>query len=191
MSQQPASLNLPHGASAVISHRVDLAQQPAYEQWLTEISAACKASAGMLDWHLIRPIAGYTDTYTVVIRYDSELHLKQWLSSDIRQQLIAKVESLLSAKDSYQIKSGLDFWFATETGKVLLPKRWKQFLLTWSAIFPLVSGVSFLMIPLMDQAGLPQSQLLHTFLITGVVVGLMVYVVMPRYTKLVRNWLHG
>ncbi len=190
MSQQPTP-NMPHGASAVITHRVSAAQQPAYEQWLEEISPVCRASAGMLDWHLIRPIAGYTDTYTVVIRYDSEQHLKQWMSSDIRQQLIAKVEKLLNAKDSYQIKSGLDFWFVADTGKVLLPVRWKQFLLTWSAIFPLVSGVSLLMIPLMDQAGLPQNRLLHTFLITGVVVALMVYLVMPRYTKLVRNWLYG
>jgi uncharacterized protein len=191
MSQQPTSGQLQHGASAVITHRVSAAQQPAYEQWLQEISSACKASAGMLDWHMIRPIAGYTDTYTVVIRYDSEQHLKQWMASDIRQQLIAKVENLLSEKDSYQIKSGLDFWFVAETGKASLPVRWKQFLLTWSAIFPLVSGVSLLLIPLMDKAGLPQNHLLHTFLITGVVVGLMVYVVMPRYTKLVRHWLHG
>lgn len=191
MSQPPSSINMQHGASAVITHRVSADQQPAYEQWLQEIGPVCKASAGMLDWHLIRPIAGYTDTYTVVIRYDSEQHLKQWMASDIRQQLIAKVEKLLGAKDSYQIKSGLDFWFAAETGKVLLPVRWKQFLLTWSAIFPLVSGVSLLMIPVMDEVGIPDNRFLHTFLITGVVVLLMVYVVMPRYTKLVRNWLHG
>lgn len=191
MSQPQPLMNAPHGASAVITHRVSEAQQAAYERWLEEIGPVCRASQGMLDWHLIRPIKGYTDTYTVVIRYDSEQHLKHWLASDIRQQLIAKAESLLSTKDSYQIKSGLDFWFVAETGKVLLPVRWKQFLLTWSAIFPLVSGVSLLMIPVMDKVGLPQNRLLHTFLITGVVVLLMVYVVMPRYTRLVRNWLHG
>lgn len=190
MSQPQPTINMQQGASAVITHRVSTAQQAAYEQWLEEIGPVCRASAGMLDWHLIRPVAGYSETYSVIIRYDSEQHLKQWLASDIRRLLIAKIENLLSEKDSYQIKSGLDFWFVEETGKVLLPVRWKQFLLTWSAIFPLVSGVSLMLIPLMDKAGLPQNHFLHTFFITGVVVVLMVYMVMPRYTRLVRNWLH-
>lgn len=189
MSQQD-SISMQHGASAIITHRVSESQQAAYEQWLQEIGPACRASEGALDWHLIRPIAGYTDTYSVIIRYDSEQNLKQWMASPARQQLIAKIEHILSAKDSYQIKSGLDFLFVPEVAKALVPVRWKQFLLTWSAIFPLVSLVSLAMIPLMDKAGFPQIYLLHTLVITGVVVILMVYVVMPRYAKLMRNWLH-
>lgn len=189
MNQDNSSLAMQHGASAVITHRVSEAQQAAYEQWLEEIGPACRASQGLLDWHLIRPIAGYSDTYSVIIRYDSEHNLKQWMASASRQQLIAKIEHVLSAKDSYQIKSGLDFLFVPEA-KVAVPVRWKQFLLTWSAIFPLVSLVSLAILPLLDQLGFPQNRLLHTLVITGVVVMLMVYVVMPRYTKLVRNWLH-
>lgn len=189
MSQQD-SIAMQHGASAIITHRVSEAQQAAYEQWLQEIGPACRASEGALDWHLIRPIAGYSDTYSVIIRYDTEQHLKQWMASANRQQLIAKIEHILTTKDSYQIKSGLDFLFVPEAAKALVPVRWKQFLLTWSAIFPLVSLCSLALIPLMDSIGLPQNTLLHTLVITGVVVMLMVYVVMPRYVKLVRNWLH-
>jgi uncharacterized protein len=189
MSQQD-SITMQHGASAIITHRVSEAQQAAYEQWLEEIGPACRASEGALDWHLIRPIAGYSDTYSVIIRYDSEQHLKQWMASPSRQQLIAKIEHILNAKDSYQIKSGLDFLFVPEAAKASVPVRWKQFLMTWSAIFPLVSLVSLGMIPLMDKVGFPQIYLLHTLVITGIVVMLMVYVVMPRYAKLMRNWLH-
>lgn len=189
MGQSQPPLNMQHGASAVITHRVSEAQQAAYEQWLEEIGPACRASEGVLDWHLIRPITGYSDTYSVIIRYDSEHHLKQWMASESRRQLIAKVESLLTGKDSYQIKSGLDFWFMPEVAAAKPPVRWKQFLITWSAIFPLVSLIPLVLVPLLRQAGLPANHALDTLLITGVVVALMVYVVMPRYTRLVRSWL--
>lgn len=190
MTKGNSSFSMQQGASAVITHRVNEAQQAAYEEWLDEIGPACRASAGALDWHLIRPIAGYSDTYSVIIRYDSEHNLKQWMASENRQKLIAKVENLLNGKDSYQLKSGLDFLFVPEAVKVLAPVRWKQFLLTWSAIFPLVTLVTLLASPAMDWLDLPQNRVFHTFVITGIVVALMVYVVMPRYTRLVRGWLH-
>lgn len=189
MTQANTSLNM-QGASVVITHKVSAAQQAAYEQWLEEIGPVCRASQGVLDWHLIRPVAGYTDTYSVIIRYDSEQHLKQWMESSQRQQLLAKVERLLAEKDRYQIRSGLDFLFVPEAAHIAVPVRWKQFLLTWSAIFPLVSLVPLALHPALRGLGLPASHLLDTLCVTGVVVALMVYVVMPRYTKWMRSWLH-
>lgn len=179
------------GASVVITHHVNPALQAEYETWLKEIGPVCRASAGLLDWHIIRPIAGYTDTYSVIIRYETEQHLTQWLDSAERQALIARAAHLLAGQEEYQISSGLDFLFMqANAAPAKPPVRWKQFLLTWSAIFPLVSVVPWLVVPVLDAAGLPQSHVAHTFFVTAVVVALMVYVVMPRYTKLVRHWLH-
>jgi len=179
------------GASVVITHRVSPPFQREYEAWLNEIGPVCRASEGLLDWHIIRPVAGYTDTYSVMIRYQTEQHLKQWLDSPVRKALIAKVSHLLAGEDRYQVNSGLDFLFLQGMQPPAKPPvRWKQFLLTWSAIFPLVSVVPLLVVPLLDAGGLPQSRLLHTFVVTAVVVALMVYVVMPRYTRLVWHWLH-
>ncbi|WP_036307663.1 antibiotic biosynthesis monooxygenase [Methylophilus sp. 5] len=180
------------GASVVITHRVSPVFQREYEAWLNEIGPLCRSSEGVLDWHIIRPVAGYTDTYSVMIRYQTEQHLKQWLDSPVRKTLIAKVSHLLVGEDSYQVNSGLDFLFMQGTQLPAKPPvRWKQFLLTWSAIFPLVSVLPLLVVPLLDAGGLPHSRVLHTFVVTAVVVALMVYVVMPRYTRLVWHWLHG
>ena len=63
------------------------------------------------------------------------------MGSGEREQLIEKVTPLLAAPDDFYISSGLDFWFAPAGAKAKLPTRWKQYLLTWSAIFPLVLGV--------------------------------------------------
>jgi antibiotic biosynthesis monooxygenase (ABM) superfamily enzyme len=177
------------GATVVITHRVSDQQQAAYEAWLAEIGPVCKASQGLLDWHIIRPIAGLTHTYTVIIRYDTQQNLKLWIESQARQQLIHKIEKLLADKESVQINSGLEFLFNPAGAKPGMPVRWKQFLITWSAIFPLVVCIPLLLLPLLRSLDVPSTAWSDTLFITGVVVFLMVYVVMPRYTKWVHGWL--
>jgi antibiotic biosynthesis monooxygenase (ABM) superfamily enzyme len=67
--------------------------------------------------------------------------------------------------------------------------RWKQFLITWSAIYPLVLGVPLVVSPVMRLLGMPGNRFVTTLFVTATVVFLMTYVIMPRYTKLIRQWL--
>lgn len=189
MSEQTMTKNMEVGATVVITHHVPLSQQVLYEAWLDEIGPVCKASEGLLDWHIIRPIKHLTESYTVIIRYDNEQHLKQWMESHERAQLLAKVERVLANKEDVHINSSLDFLFSPPASKPVTPVRWKQFLITWSAIFPLVLSVPLMLLPVLSWLKLSNDHALTTLIITGVVVYLMVYVVMPRYTRLVRSWL--
>jgi uncharacterized protein len=177
------------GATVVITHRVRNDRQHEYETWLEEIAPLCKASPGLLDWHIVRPIPGLTETYTVIIRFDTKAHLQQWMESDDRNRLIKKVRSLLVAGDDFFIRSGLDFWFTPEKAKATVPIRWKQYVVTWSAIYPLVLVVPMVLLPVVRQLGIPPNVYIDTLLVTGIVVMLMVYVVMPRYTRLIQRWL--
>jgi uncharacterized protein len=177
------------GATVVITHRVRGDMHADYETWLNEIAPLCKASPGHLDWHIIRPIQGLTDTYTVIIRFDTEANLRQWIDSPTRARLIEKVRPLLVTGDDFFVSSGLDFWFTPGGAKAKVPVRWKQFLVTWSAIYPLVLGVPLVVSPVLRRLHLPDSYLLSTLAVTGTLVFLMVYVVMPHYTKLIKRWL--
>ena len=177
------------GATVVITHKVREGRLADYEAWLDEISPLCRASLGYLDWHIIRPVSGLTETYTVIIRFDTTEHLKQWMESSARARLIEKVQPLFVTGDDFFISSGLDFWFTPGGAKAKVPIRWKQYLVTWSAIYPLVLGVPFAVRPILRSISVPDHPLLTTFAVTGVVVFLMVYVVMPRYTKLIKRWL--
>jgi len=185
------SESIEQGATAVITHRVRDGQQGRYNEWLNEIGPICRSSLGHLDWHVIRPIAGLTATYTVIIRFDTPEHLKAWMESPERKQLIEKVRPCLAADDDFFIRSGLDFWFTPEGARAKVPVRWKQFLITWSAIYPLALAMPLIISPVLRQLGLPLNRYLDTLLITGAVVVLMVYVIMPRYTRLVQRWLFG
>lgn len=189
MTTQASTTNTEKGATVVITHQVSIAQQPQYETWLNEIGPICKASQGLLDWHIIRPIAGLTDTYTVIIRYDTQQNLKNWIESEHRKQLLTKIDKLLANKEDVHINSGLDFLFSNVGEKPKTPVRWKQFLVTWSAIFPLVVSLPLVLLPILQWLSVPNNHLLNTLVVTGAVVSLMVYVVMPRYTKLVSRWL--
>ncbi len=184
-----SSNEIEQGATGIITHRVRDEQQANYEAWLNEIIPVCRSYPGHLDLQAIRPIKGLTTTYTIVIRFDTHEHLHNWISSTDRKALIKKVTPLLCKGDEVNIRSGLDFWFTPEGSKAQLPNRWKQFLLTWSAIYPLGMGVQVLAIPVLDHIGVWDNHYLRVLIISGLTVLMMVYVVMPWYTKLVQKWL--
>jgi uncharacterized protein len=177
------------GATVVITHRVREGKQADYESWLNEIAPLCRASPGHLDWHIVRPISGLSETYTVIIRFDTRAHLQDWMESPVRAGLIEKVRPLLVTGDDFFISSGLDFWFTPAGAKAKLPVRWKQYVVTWSAIYPLVLGVPLVVTPVLRHLGVPNNRFLTTLAVTGAVVFLMVYIVMPRYTRLIKRWL--
>jgi len=113
------------------------------------------------------------------------------MESPTRARLIEKVQHLFATGDDFFISSGLDFWFTPAEAKAKVPIRWKQYLVTWSAIFPLALVVPLFVTPILHALGLPNNRILGTLAVTGVVVFLMVYLVMPRYTRLLQRWLFG
>ena len=176
------------GATVVISHHILEGKQDQYEDWLEEIAPLCRNSPGFVDLQIVRPIPNLTFVYTVIIRFNSILNLKNWIHSPTRNSLIEQVKPLLAKGDSYQINSGLDFLFSTATQKT--PAKWKQFLSTWSVIYPLVVIIPLGVIPLLNFAGIGKFQLINSLFVTGIIVFLMVYIIMPSYTKLIRKWLY-
>ncbi len=177
------------GATAVITHLVQPGREADYERWLEEIGPVVRAWPGYLDLDLIRPIEGITRTFVVVLRFADRDHLERWLASDQRRELIDRVRPVLEKEDRFHIRSGLDFWFVPEGAQAQLPVRWKQALATWAVIYPLVSIVPLLVVPLLDALHVPAWRPLQTLVITFGIVNLMVYVVMPRVTRLLSRWL--
>ena len=176
-------------ATVVISHHVKEQHKNNYEAWLQEIIPVSKSYPGHLGVSIVHPVAGATVTYTVIIRFDTRNNLLSWMQSDDRKKLIAKVQPYLEEEDKFFVRSGLDFWFTPEEAKAKLPTKWKQFLMTWSAIFPLVLSMSAIINWLSSSLAITLNQPLKVLSLTGLVVLMMVYVVMPRYTKLVHKWL--
>ncbi|WP_036302110.1 antibiotic biosynthesis monooxygenase [Methylotenera sp. L2L1] len=183
------TLDTEQTATVVISHHVRDDAKLDYEAWLNEIIPVSKSYPGHLGVSIVHPVAGATVTYTIVIRFDTRKNLITWMKSDDRKNLIKKVQPYLVEEDKFFVRSGLDFWFTPEEAKAKLPTKWKQFLITWSAIFPLVLTTSALVDWLTTTIPISLNHELKVLSITFFVVFMMVYVVMPRYTKLVHKWL--
>lgn len=183
------SLDIEQAATVAITHHVNELYKSNYEAWLTEIIPVCKSYAGHLGVGVIRPVAGATTAYSVFVRFDTQANLLAWMQSEDRKKLIEKVQPFLVKDENFLVQSGLDFWFTPEEAKAKLPTKWKQFLVTWSAIFPLVLGISTLLEYITTSLSIPLNHSLRVLLLTCFVVLMMVYVVMPRYTKLVHKWL--
>jgi antibiotic biosynthesis monooxygenase (ABM) superfamily enzyme len=111
------------------------------------------------------------------------------MNSQERKRLIEMAKPLLAKDDDFFVRSGLDFWFTPEGAKTKVPTRWKQFLVTWSAIYPLVLGTPLIILTILHQLGMPKDRHIDALLVTGTVVFLMIYVIMPRYTRLIQRWL--
>jgi hypothetical protein len=112
------------------------------------------------------------------------------MESQDRKRLIEKIRPLLVKDDRYYIKSGLDFLFTPENETAKVPVRWKQYLVTWSAIYPLSAIIPLILLPLLRKLNIPQIRLIDSFFVSGVIVLLMVYLIMPYYTKWIKKWLY-
>lgn len=183
------TLAIDDSATVVISHLIKPGREADYEAWLAEITPAAKTWPGHLGAQIIRPVPGATAKYTVIIRFDRRDHLLPWMGSPQRKALIEKAQDVFADADRFDVLDGLDFWFTPDAARAKIPTRWKQFLVTWSAIFPLSTGAALLLAPLLRLLGISAQPLVANLAGTGLVVALMVYVVMPRYTRLVHAWL--
>jgi uncharacterized protein len=179
----------PSAVTAVIRHTVRAGSKSRYEAWFREVTAIAQTFPGHGGVDFIRPSKG-SRTYTIVLHFDTSEHLGRWLSSEARKRLIVEIEPYLEGGDQVEIRTGLEFWFTPSDSEQKHAKTYKQFLITWSAIFPLTIFVPWVLHPLfktVPSLGLPG---ISNLLISAVIVGLLTYIIMPRYTRMVATWLY-
>ncbi|MBD2756702.1 antibiotic biosynthesis monooxygenase [Spirosoma validum] len=160
----------------------------AYESWLNEMVPLAQGADGHRGVSVIRPHGG-NQAYTIVLHFDSEVHLRNWLESDTRKKMIEAVRPFLDTDEKIEVKTGLEFWFTPPENKKMAPP-YKQFFITLSAIFPLSLLVPWLLSPIFSTVAFLSFPLLRAFLTSLIIVGLMTFVIMPRYVRLVAAWLY-
>ncbi|WP_420146737.1 antibiotic biosynthesis monooxygenase [Spirosoma sp.] len=174
--------------TTIIVQRPLRQQIQAYENWLTEIVPLAQQAAGHRGVNVIRP-HGQSDEYTIVLHFDSEVNLRNWLDSSNRKRMIEKVRPMLNEDEKIDIKTGLEFWFTPPQSPKKAPP-YKQFLVTLSAIFPLSYFIPQLLAPAVQEVPFLSIPLLKSFLTSSIIVALMTFVIMPRYVRLVAKWLY-
>lgn len=182
------ALPRPDSVTVAIEQRPNPNAIAAYEDWLKRIVPAAERFPGHRGVHIIRP-GGNGGIYTITLRFDSLLHAEDWFQSAARQELLEEVEPLLVGPESRHTVTGLEFWFDAASG-AKPPRRYKQFLLTLLAIFPLTMAVPAFVAWSAGVVPMLQNYVVAHFTAAAIVVALMAYVVMPRLTRWAAFWLY-
>jgi len=175
-------------ASVVITHQILDGKKQEFENWLDLYIPTIRLSEGFIDVQIVKPVPGITFIYTTIVRFDTAEHLKDWMESPERLKLIDKATPLFVKGEKEPVKYGLDFLFSNKSTGA--PVRWKQFLATWSAVYPLSLLITTVEFPLLRYLKIPDNRFLDSFISTGCLIFMLVFVVMPHYTKLIQKWLY-
>ena len=179
----------PSAVTSVIRHTVRAGSESRYEAWFRKVTAIAQTFPGHRGVDFIRPPKG-SRIYTTVLHFDAIEHLEGWLSSDARKRLFAEIEPYLEGGDEVKNTTGLEFWFTPPDSEQNQVKRYKQFLVMWSVIFPLTIFVPWVLHPVFQTIPFLGLPVISNLIVAGMIVGLVTYVIMPPYTRLVATWLH-
>jgi uncharacterized protein len=173
--------------TTTVTRRVKPGHEPVYEQFLAGIIAAASEFPGHLGVEVFRPQSASAGEYRTVYRFDTAEHLRAWLDSDEHAALLKLAEPHVIGPLRSSFVTGLESWF-TLPGRpgMLPPPQYKTALVTWAAIFPLITAIVATSAPLLE--GLPLT--VRLALTTALAAPVMTWVVMPRVTRLLSGWLY-
>ena len=172
--------------TVVVRHRVKPGCEAEFETWLRGITGDMTRFDGQQGFNVVRSVDGGRPEYLVFFRFDTFDHLNNWETSQCRREWLDRLDPLAVTAPSRERHRGLEVWFTPPVGR-RLPARWKMFCVTLLAIYPLISLVQLLLVPMMPSWPVA----LRTLLTSALLVCLMTYVVMPGMTRLFSPWLYG
>jgi antibiotic biosynthesis monooxygenase (ABM) superfamily enzyme len=172
--------------TVLYSRRVKPGREADFEAWARGIVAAARQFPGHLGASVLD--APGSREYHILFSFADRKSLRAWLDSAERRRWLTRVGGLLEADRGLQQLTGLETWFKLPGSNVATmkpPPRWKMWLVSLVAVYPLVLAFQALLVPRMVGLPLP----LRALLFPLVLLTLMTFVVMPVVTRVLRRWL--
>jgi uncharacterized protein len=172
--------------TAVFSRRVRPGHGAEFEDWAHGVIEAATRYPGHLGASVLHEPG--SPSYHVVYKFTDRDRFRSWVESDERNRWLAKVERLTEDDPELQETTGLETWFdlpGPDGAPRRPPRRWKLWLVSLLAGYPLVVLFQWLLGPLIEDWPLP----LRAALFPLVLLTMMTYVVMPMATRLLRRLL--
>jgi antibiotic biosynthesis monooxygenase (ABM) superfamily enzyme len=171
----------------IIRHHAKPGSISAYETILRELTHA----ASLFPGHLGVDVMRQGEHFTSVLRFASAHELQAWLDSSQREALIGRANAHLMDSEHQELHADHEFWFSPQEAAKPAHPRWKQALISYMVILPLVMLVPQLWHPVFVQIPQLGGFVPANMLIVATIVLLVVYVFMPRVTRLFSAWLNA
>jgi antibiotic biosynthesis monooxygenase (ABM) superfamily enzyme len=172
--------------TVVFSWRAKPGREEEFAEWAKTLTLAATRTPGNLGATVIHE-DGSRD-FHLIEQFVNREALQRWLDSPERAALHEQVRDSAEARTAVQQRTGLETWFyvPSHAGATMRPPpRWKQWLVSVVAVYPLVLLFQMFVIPLVaDWPVWARAALFPLVILT-----LMTYVVMPVVSRLLRGWL--
>ena len=159
-----------------------------FDEWVQGVKQVIRQFEGYLGTDIIRPRDHTHPEYVIMARFDSYEHLRAWMTSKEREELLKKSQDLTIGEAHVQEAHGFEPWFTLPERTVAStpPPKYKMALLTMLAIYPSLLALGTLLSYLLPTWPRALLILLNVILL----VPLMTYYIMPWMTRLFRTWLY-
>jgi uncharacterized protein len=172
--------------TVLFSRRIKPGREADFEAWAHGVTASAHRFLG----HLGASVLGVPGSreYHVLYTFADRASMDAWLDSNERRRWLARVREMTEAERGLQEVTGLETWFKLPGSSVPTmkpPPRWKMWLVSVVAVYPLVLLFQILLAPRIADLALPLRALAYPL----VLLTLMTFAVMPTVTRLLRRWL--
>jgi antibiotic biosynthesis monooxygenase (ABM) superfamily enzyme len=176
----------PEPVTLVLSQRIAPRDREQFVALHDEVVDRLKQFQGFIGSELLPPVEGVQEDLVIVASFASRPDLDRWLESDSRREWLAMIDELVEGERTLNVVGGFGGWFPARAVDAGEPKRWKQAVAVFLALFPTVLAITYvrgLVAPDMNiVAGIFVGNVLSILVLT--------YVLMPRVTGLLSDWLN-
>ncbi|MEV7454165.1 MULTISPECIES: antibiotic biosynthesis monooxygenase [Streptomyces] len=192
MTRRPASppptpaADEPQGVTLVISWAVQRGREEEFEELTHEIAERAREFCGHDGVTWLRPHGSQT-VYHSVLRFTDEDRLMEWVQLPERQDWLRRVHEIAhEVSTSPPQTTGTETWFSLPEQPVKAPPKWKATLMTMLGAYPVSLLINWLLSPHLGSWPLP----LRALAFPVVAAPLLTFLIMPRLSRLFRNWLY-
>ncbi|WP_394824817.1 hypothetical protein [Pendulispora albinea] len=188
-------------ATSVIVHEVASNHEHAYLAWIHKITVVAHGFPGHIATEIVRPkpATGHGRPsehhhFVTILRFRTEADAHRWLHSRERAALLHEACAWLVHGDRHVTYSDMPLWYQPPAKEAPTPgsvHRWKQWVMTAGAVFPLSVLVPRALGPIWERMGLPVEHLAFRAIGAAGISGIMVYWLMPNLNKRLGKWLQA
>jgi hypothetical protein len=172
------------GVTVVATHHLRSGEEAEFQHRMREMMQAESRFPGYRGSELIAPVPGVQDNWLTLIRFDNDAHMRSWLDSTERRELLAGLQPTVDRVDVRQAGGSFGAWFApAETGQAA-PPNWKQAMTVLLTLYPTVMVLTLFLSP-----HLPLSMSTGMFVSNVVSVAALTWLLMPLANRALTRWL--
>ena len=127
---------------------------------------------------------GVQEDWITLIRFDTDAHMRAWLDSPARHELLGKLAPTVEKFDVRQLGGSFGTWFAPSKEEGRTSPNWKQAMTVLLMLFPTVMLITLYLSP-----RIPLSLSPGMFVGNMVSVAALTWLLMPVANRLLGRWL--